>query len=368
MKILIAANPDSTHTRKWVKSLHERGIEIVLFSLTRFDTEYYQSFQGLRWYCMKDAASLAKRDTRWGKLSYLSSIGKLKRILRAEQPDILHAHYASSYGFVAALSGFHPLIVSVWGSDVFEFPTRSVLSRKMLRYTFRKADVVLSTSHIMATETAKYTNKAVQVTPFGIDTSVFKHTGNRFVFAPTDVVIGSIKALEPVYGQAVLLRAFAQLLSSHPNVPLKLLIVGEGSLRAQLEATATRLGVMDDTLFVGHVGHHQIVEYFSSIDIFVVSSFQESFGVSALEAASCELPVIASRVGGLPEVVVDGQSGLLIDTGNVDALALALGSLIDDAPRRKAMGAAGRDFVQRQYEWASCVDRMMGIYTNILKK
>lgn len=364
MKILLAANPESTHTRRWVHALHARGIEIVLFSLTHFDSDYYRQFEGLRWYCMKDASDLAKRDSKFRKLSYLSAIRKLKSILRAEQPDLLHAHYASSYGFVAALCGFHPYIVSVWGSDVFEFPRTSFIARYMLRHTLRKADVVLSTSHSMAVETKKYTTKEIRVTPFGIDTAVFQNTGKRLHFKPDDVVIGSIKTLETVYGHETLLRSFAQLHRMGLGLSLKLLLVGGGSLKSSLEALAVTLGISEHIVFTGFVEHERILDYFSSIDIFVIPSFQESFGVVALEAAACELPVVASRVGGLPEVVDEGVTALLVEPNNTQQLTDALHQLVIDAPLRKAMGLAGRAFVKEHYEWNRCVDTMIDIYAN----
>lgn len=368
MKILIAANPDSTHTRKWVQALHARGSEVVLFSLTQFDVAFYEGMAGVRWYCMKDASSLAKRENKFRKLSYLSSVGKLKKILKAEQPDILHAHYASSYGFVAALSGFHPLIVSVWGSDIFEFPRGSMIARHMIRYTLKKADTVLSTSNVMAEETRKYTSKPIQITPFGIDTKVFDNNGARLFFSREDLIIGTIKTLEPVYGQETLLRSFAQLKNIFPALSLKLLIVGDGSLRKPLETLANELGISHELLFTGFVDHTHIVDYFSSIDIFAVPSLQESFGVSALEASACRLPVVASNVGGLPEVVQEGVTGFLTEPGNADLLTEALSKLIKDAPLRKSMGVKGRLFVKAVYEWDLCVEGMFMVYRGLMKK
>jgi glycosyltransferase involved in cell wall biosynthesis len=367
MKILMAANPNSTHTRRWVQALYAQGIEIVLFSLTHFDTDYYKQFDGVRWYCMKDASDLAKRESRFRKLSYFRAIGKLKKILKIEAPDILHAHYASSYGFVAARCGYHPLIVSVWGSDVFEFPRSSVIARKMLRYSLRKADVVLSTSHNMAAETQKYTTKNIQVTPFGIDTSVFTNAGKRLHFKQEDVVIGSIKTLEPVYGHEKLLHAFARLHNMKQTHAIKLLLVGDGSLKASLEALAVTLGISEHVVFTGFVEHEQILDYFSSIDIFVISSFQESFGVVALEAASCELPVVASRVGGLPEVVDEGVTALLVEPGNIQELTDALHKLVNDLQLRRSMGLAGRAFVKEHYEWNRCVETMLTVYKDVTK-
>ncbi len=366
MKVVVAANPDSTHTRKWVLALHTRGIEVVLFSLTAFDVSYYQQFLGIRWYGLEESSTLVKQETGFRKLSYLKGIGRLKNVLKVEKPDLLHAHYASSYGFVAALSGYHPYIVSVWGSDVFQFPRGSWIARKMLKYTFRKADNILSTSKVMADETRIYTAKSVAVTPFGIDTSIMVNDHSRLYFTTDDVVIGSIKTLEQVYGHELLLAAFAEL-KVHCDKSVKLLIVGDGSLRSMLEAKAVSLGIAEDTVFTGFVEHERIVSYFSSIDIFAITSLQESFGVAAIEASSCGLPVVATEVGGLPEVVQNSITGMLVESGNIAAFAEALKSLVENPELRSRMGEAGRNFVKENYEWNVCVDKMLEIYRTVTK-
>src|SRR5690606_14690363 len=112
---------------------------------------------------------------------------------------ILHAHYATSYGLIGALSGFKPFVLSVWGADVYDFPRRSKLHKKLFQYNLKKADLILSTSEIMRNELKKYTAKEVLVTPFGVDTSVF--CKKDIAEKDNSVInIGTIKSLEEKYG------------------------------------------------------------------------------------------------------------------------------------------------------------------------
>ena len=115
--------------------------------------------------------------------------------------DILHAHYASSYGLLGALANFHPFILSIWGADIFSFPKKSFLHRYIFNFNLRVADKILSTSQIMAKEIKKYTNKEIIVTPFGIDINTFK-PGNKVdkIKGEFDFIIGTIKGLEEIYG------------------------------------------------------------------------------------------------------------------------------------------------------------------------
>src|SRR5690606_14490213 len=114
-----------------------------------------------------------QNENQLSKLNYLKAYRQVKRIIREFKPDILHAHYASSYGLIGALSSFHPFVLSVWGADIYNFPHISPLHNAIIRYNIRKADMILSTSKIMKTETMKYTPKEIVVTPFGIDIEKF---------------------------------------------------------------------------------------------------------------------------------------------------------------------------------------------------
>ncbi len=156
----------------------------------------------------------------------------------------------------------------------------------MLEYNFKKADRILSTSHIMAKEISLYTNKEIDITPFGIDFEHFKPEMNRFVFNETDIVIGTIKTLEKIYRIDKLIKVFSQLKKKHKDLPLKLLIVGGGSLELELKKQVYELGLVKDTIFTGYIPYNEVQNYHQLLDIFVALSERESFGVSILEAQS----------------------------------------------------------------------------------
>ncbi len=209
MKVLILAAPSSTHTVKWIRSLSLKGIEIFLFGLTDYNVNDYAGLKNFYVFSSKlNKEIFGLPETALSKLSYLKSLPKIKKIIKEFKPDILHAHYASSYGILAALTNFHPMIISVYGSDVFNFPNTNIFSSFVFKFNLSRADRILSTSHIMAEETNKYTSKKIEVTPFGIDTTVFKHIEVNSIFARGNIVIGTIKALENKYGIKYLLQAF----------------------------------------------------------------------------------------------------------------------------------------------------------------
>ena len=201
----------------------------------------------------------------------------------------------------------------------------------------------------------------------GVDLENFRPLPVRSLFSSGDIVVGTVKTLEVKYGIEYLIRAFRLLKDMLAAIPLKLLIVGGGSQRARLESLARELGVWADTRFTGHVGHDEVPQYFNMLDIAVMPSIydSESFGVSAIEASACCKPVVVCDVGGLPEVVEDGVTGLVVESRNEVAIATAIGRLVAEPGLRSKMGQAGRERVGKLYEWNANVEQMLSIYDEV---
>lgn len=363
------SNGSSIHTKKLVNSLIERGLKIHLFSLSRFNISDYplENFS----YTFFDIQRRATVCAGFGKINYLRVLPVLKKEIKKVEPDIVHAHFASSYGLLGALCGFHPFIVSVWGSDVFDFPEKSFVHRMVLKFNLSKSDKILSTSNVMAEKTSLYTDKEITVTPFGVDLNVFKKERvSRLDLSPfkdSDIVVGTVKLLEKKYGINFLIEAFSIVIKKHPDIPLKLLIVGDGSEKESLENMVENSGLKDKVHFTGMVSHDFVPLYHKIIDIFVALSEEESFGVAIVEASACETPVVVSDVGGLPEVVEKGVTGFIVEKSNSFAAAHAIEKLVLDYDLRNKIGASGRKRVAKLYNWNDNIDLMVDIYKNILE-
>lgn len=366
-KVLFLSDGSSIHTKRWINSLSEKGVKIHLFSLKPVETSEYPE-ENFSFTCF----NLQKRFGGLSKLGYLKVLPELKKVIREFKPDIMHAHFASSYGLLGALSAFHPFVLSVWGSDVFDFPKKSFLHKSLLGYNLKKADKILSTSHVMAEETKIYTEKEIEVTPFGINTDQFKpEKADRAALTPfseNDIVVGTIKLLEDKYGINYLIEAFSIVLHRHPELPLKLLIVGDGSERKNLENLADGLGIAEKVYFAGMADYSKVPYFNRMLDVYVALSNYESFGVAVIEAQSCGKPVVVSDAGGLPEVVEDGVTGFVVERKNAEAAAEKLEKLVLDAALRERMGNAGRERVLKLYDWNENVAQMMKIYSKINKQ
>lgn len=305
----------------------------------------------------------------WGY--YLNAVS-LRRALAKLSPDLLHAHYATGYGTLGRLSGFRPRLLSVWGSDVYLTPYKTWWGRRLVRRNLRSYDGICSTSQAMAEQTRSIwpglSNLAV--TPFGIDTVQFSPDASQRDLRW--ITMGTVKTLHPTYGLDLLIRGFAEArrrlgeTSPAQAERLRLLLVGKGPEKARLLALVNDLRLGDVTTFTGAVPHADVPRLVNRLDIYVAMSRSESFGVAVLEASACEVPVVVSRVGGLPEVVVDGVTGFVVAPEQVAPLADVLVQLALDPQLRQRLGVAGRQHVVSTYAWVDSVTQMERVYARLL--
>lgn len=361
MRVAFLAPANSIHTQRWVAALRRRGHQVTLLSQ----------------HCLP--APDGGRDADVERLPFSGGAGYFLNALRLRarlaelKPDLLNVHYASGYGTTAALCGFRPCLLSVWGSDVYDFPYESLFKGLLLRGNLRRATRIASTSHVMAKQVRGLVPElpAALVTPFGVDCVRFQPDPRR---DPEFITIGTVKTLAYKYGVDLLIVAFAGLLrdsqlgDAEIASRLRLMLVGGGAERGALEALAQSLGVRDKVVFVGPVAHGDVPAWLNQLDIYVAASRldSESFGVAAVEASACGLPVVVSDAGGLPEVVLEGETGAVVPRENPQALAAAIKQLLLDPGLRQRMGRAGREFVVSTYEWERCVDTMEAAYREVV--
>ena len=358
---------NSIHLQRWAIALAGRGWRVSV--ITQHAAEALP---------LPPGATLHALPVR-GAAGYFLNAPALARLLRKLMPDVLNAHYASGYGSTAALVGYVPTLLSVWGSDVYDFPYEGTVKGWWLRRNLRRATAIASTSHAMARQVQRLTpeRRHIAITPFGVDTARFAPRADA---VPADApqghepptrnafTIGIVKTLAPKYGIDLLLRAFeglcadADVMAAQPA--LRLLIVGDGPQRTELEMLARVLGITGHCEFAGAVAHADVPLWLHKLDVYAAPSRldSESFGVAIVEAGACGLPVVVSDAGGLPEVVRDGVTGLVVPRDDARALQAALKRLVLDTALRERMGRAARAHVVHDYEWGTCVDRMEACY------
>lgn len=354
MKICLLGYNGSVHVQKWIKALSQQN-SIDLHVITyRKGLEY----SNVKYYYLKSYTRT--------KLDYLLNIFHFKKLIKRISPDILHSHYATSYGFLGALSDFHPYIITAWGADIFDSPKQWII-KKILKYSLQKADAITVLSQISSVEISKYTDKNILLIPFGVDI-------NKFYKSSTEeneiIKIGTIRTLNEKYGVEFLLRAFALLSSKYNNIQLE--IVGEGEQKEFLIGLAKELEIDHRTVFHGFISQNtnfdQYIRILRSFDIFTILSIMDSetFGVAAVEASACSIPVIASDVGGLPEVIIKNKTGLVIPKKDISQIAAAVEELLLNKQKRLELGNNGRKRVEEFYSWDKNINQMLNLYEQLI--
>jgi len=363
LKILILSDANSTHTQKWVKSLSLEGINIHLFSFFNPKVELIKKYKQYNVNITSaDIQSNIKnlREPNVSKIKYLKSLPLLMKTIKNFNPEIIHAHYASSYGLLGALTRFKPFILSVWGSDISYFPYINIFNRWLMRFIINRASMICSTSSYMKEIIQdEYGRLDVEVISFGVDINFFKPYKNRSKIFK----VGTIKSIESHNGIDCLIDA-ANILIKDYKKDFDFTIVGDGSLKEQMIQKVKDLELEEHIKFTGHVPHEKILKYFNSLSVFIAVSKRESFGVSVLEAASCEVPSITSNIGGLTEVNLDNKTGIVIDYNNPTKLANSILLLYEKEGFRLKLGRQARARVIKNFNWDQSVNQMIKAYRN----
>ncbi len=345
-RVLIFGWSDRVHIQRWAKGLAERNYDIKVVS------QGGQPIENIDTICLP----------RGGKLTYISNTMAAIRHAREFKPDIVHVHYAGGFGLWGVNTKLKPLVVSVWGSDIVDLPQKWYY-RRLIKRTLKAATTITATGQFLKTTTVDLFPEAkpkTEIIPFGVNVP------DTVEPAPpaNPIKICFITAHEPIYGPEPLLRALAIVKRTIADFVLNM--AGQGSITAHLRTRAKDLGIADNVDFVGFVENHKMPAFIGQHHMMVMPSLKEAFGVAVLEASACGRPVIASDVGGVPEVLVDGETGILVPKGDVDKLAEAIIRLAKDADLREKMGAAGRAFVRENYTWDKSLDMMEELYERLL--
>lgn len=368
-RVLMVAEAATSHTHKWARYFDEHGYDVTVVSQSAGEIEGVRTIRfppdGAWW------TKLPRVRFGGGWQRWLAGWPRWRHILKTVAPDIVHVHFipgeARDYFYYR---GVPRLVVSTYGADViFEQhappPPATVRRVKSL---LKQATRVTALSQFLEVETRRYVgpDREIPVIPFGVDCDQFQPPTMRDYGVSKPVVLGFIKQLSPKYGPEILLEAFARIHAKRPAT--QLIFAGGGVLETALRRRTAELGLSAHVEFVGRQPHAAVPSLMHRLDIFVMpSTYQsETFGVAAVEASACGLPVVASAVGGVPESVVDGQTGILVPPLDPAALAEACLTLIDHPARRQSMGAAGRRFALARYNWQDTAAQMRVVYESLL--
>jgi len=300
---------------------------------------------------------------------------KMAKVAETENLDLLHVHYAIPHSISAILAReslkpdrYLPVITTLHGTDItLVGADRSYLP--ITRYGIVQSDGVTAISHYLkvATQEIFQFNETRVIPNFVCQTDYFRHPVPelRQQLAPhSEQLLVHVSNFRPVKRPVDCVDILARVRGK--GIDAKLVMVGDGSERTNCEHRARCLGIYENCVFVGK--QPKIVDYLSASDVLLLPSEQESFGLAALEAMACEVPVVASRVGGVPEVVTDGETGFLAAVGDLDKMADDAALLLRDHELRTAMGKRARESAISRYRTDIVIPQYLDFYKQVLAK
>ena len=290
---------------------------------------------------------------------------RLTQFIQATGPDLVHCHSrrgADILGGLAASFADVPAIVSR-RVDNTEMRLMAALRYRPFRKIIAISEAIAAVlrDHDVDADRIEVIRSAVDTTRLGkpVDRDAFR---KEFGLPKDATIIGAAGQLIPRKGHRYLLQASADLRHKHPAI--RLIIFGEGHLNNQLRAQAASLGLGEVVQFAGF--REDLDDFMGAFDIFAHPALAEGLGVATLKAAAAGVPVIGFNAGGLPEAVVDGETGILVSPENVEELRAAIATLIDDDDLRHRMGAAGQQRMQSEFSIDTMADKHDEFYESVL--
>ena len=300
----------------------------------------------------------------------------IARVAEGRQLDIVHAHYAVPHATAAYLadqmlastlpSDVPRTVTTLHGTDITLVGSDPSYAR-VVAFSIEQSAAVTAVSESLRSDTVATLGikRDIHVVPNFLDCTAYQRqfdTRRRAEICPrdrADALFVHVSNFRPVKRVDVALEVFRR---ARRHLRARFLLIGDGPVRAEVERMAAENGLGDDVLFLGE--QQDIVPWLSVADVFLLPSAQESFGLAALEAMACEVPVVASRVGGLPEIIEDGVTGFVCDPSDVDGMAERAVALVRDPGLRREMGRAAAELVKERY----CTPRVVPLYEAVYRE
>lgn len=352
MKICFLAGADSIHSKKWIEYFANRGHEIHWLTLmpNRFGEIKNVKFYYLKKFFVKP-------------LDIILNTILVRKLIKKINPAILHAHYAGVNGILAALSGFHPFILTVWGSDIL-MAVQSKIKRNLLKFVLNKADLITCDAEHMKDTMIKLEVpfSKIKIICFGIDTQKFSPSKKDNIL-PTII---SLRNLEPVYNLETLIKAAHLVLKEFPEV--KFIIAGQGSEEKKLKEMVQSLNISESINFLGSIPNDKIPEYLKMADIYVSTALSDAgIAASTAEAMACGLPVVITDSGENKKWIKDGKNGFVVSVKNPEILAKKIIYLLRNEELRRRFGEINRKIIEEKNNYYKEMKKVEEIYKEIIK-
>jgi len=294
---------------------------------------------------------------------------KIQRLIKEINPDLIHAHFITKYGFHLPSGKKYPTIVSAWGDDVLILPPRSRLIHYFTKKILEQVDLIYGVSHDIISHIIDdfgIEPGKIKYLPFGVDTRMFSPSDKSGLFDSEHITVFSNRGFYPVYDMRTLIEGFELAYSDNDN--LRLFLKGEGPELDEIRQLADVKGLGDIVTFLKRTDYSEVPVDLNKSDIFVTTAVSDGTPVSLLETMSTETAIIATGVGGVPEWITDGENGILIRPKDPKHLAEKILHIAGDEGLRERLGENARRTVLERADWWKLMAEAEKDYRTLIKK
>lgn len=376
MKICYLADAGSIHTQRWVKYFADNGHEVHLISFRPFGDS---NIENVKLHLLKRLRPQIRFISFPTNLFF--EVIQVKNVIKKIKPDIVNAHYLGYYGFYGALSGFHPFVASVWGSDVLVAPNKSKISKYKISYTLKKADMITTTAEFMKEYLIRKfnvsKNKIVRI-PWGVDLKIFHHGYEEEVkrlkesleIVANSPIIISNRHMNPTYEIQSIIESIPYVTKKYPNVTF-VLIRGYGSpnFENEMKVRAKKLGIINNTYFIPRLmPPEEMAIFLNASDMFISIPKTDQFGSSIMEGMACGVIPIVSTIKVYKQYLTDGDNTFFVDPENPKEIAEKIIYCIEHPEIKEKFYEINRKIIEEKENWDKNAKKMGELYENLVKR
>jgi glycosyltransferase involved in cell wall biosynthesis len=361
MRIIYFSKNYTPHDYRFLSSLSTTDHEVFYLKLEANrrqieDRPIPETVQQILW-------AGGQREFRWRDVPRLRH--DLRRVIQKIKPDLLHAGPIQNCAFLAALSGFHPILVMSWGYDLVMDAEKSAWMRWVTRYTLRRSTFFTSDAKVSRDRAVEFgmDPERTVIFPWGTDIELFTPK----VFQPLEESTFTIfcsRTWESIYGVDVLARAFVNVAAQNSDV--NLILLGGGSQGAKIRQILMKGGVMDRVHFGGQVSQTELPRWYHLADLYISPSHVDGSSVTLMEALASGLPCLVSDIPGNKEWIEDSVNGWLFRDGDVNDLSQKILTAIKNRKSFNRIGAAARKTAEQKADWKKNFGKLLDVYDRLM--
>lgn len=355
MRICFLGHGKSVHIKRWLDYFKSRGHDVYLITFANC------SIEGITVY---NVGSF-NINSSGGNWQYVRKISSVKKLLKQISPDIINAHYITSYGFIGALAGYTPLVLSAWGSDILVTPKENILYKSITKYALNKADLITSDSEYMTNEIRKLTDRKTITVPMGVEKSLCMLDRKE---SENEIRILSLRSIDKNSNIDLIIKAFSIFINKHNFKNAKLIIVNDGPEIENIKRQILEEKIEKYVDVKGFVSRNELLDLLLTSNMYISIPTSDSTSVTLLEAMACGIMNIVSDIPANTEWIENGVNGIIIKDKSPENIALSIKNAMGDSQLKQNCINLNRDIITKRAIWDDNMGQIELEYEKLIKK